>query len=137
MKLTKLTKALLFSMLCIMMCACSDDDEPKIDNAEKELIATSWKGNMIGEKSDGSTIKTQVIVQFLTSDEGQFIELDDKGLPIYGGGGNNLYYHFERNIISFSGAMTGQWTITTLTKKRLVMESFNPYKVVLELERIM
>lgn len=133
MKLTKLTKALLFSMLCIMMCACSDDDEPKINNAEKELIATSWQGYMINYV-DGNVYRHPVIMQFLYPTEGIYVQFDDEGNP---SDASRMSYKFERNVVSFGGAVTGDWTITKLTKKHLVLEAFEPFKSVYELERIM
>lgn len=130
----KFTKPFLFLLMCMVMCACSDDDEPKLDNAASELLSTSWSGHEISYGDDGTVYKRQVILQFLHSDNGQFIPFDDEGNPREGN--NSVSYHFDRNVITFNGAQVGQWTITKLTKKHLEMEAFRPNKSRLILERI-
>ncbi|MCI8999209.1 MAG: hypothetical protein HFJ95_09500 [Muribaculaceae bacterium] len=133
MKLTRLL-LLLFASMMVMSCS-NDDDDKELEKTTDDLIYTSWKGEYTIVGDSGKVGHRNVILQFLTPKTGQYIILDDDGNPLYPGL-NDLWYDFSGPVITFNGALTGRWTITKKTHKRLRLEAYTPYQETLELEKI-
>lgn len=130
----KITKLLWLFVITILLSSCSDDDDKELEKTTDDLIYTSWKGEVYGPDYKGDILRENIILQFLSPTEGQFIRLDEQGKPLFST--NGVSYKFNGPVISFQGAITGQWTITKKTSKHLRLEAYTPYQNTMDLERV-
>lgn len=130
----KFAKYFILSILSVLIVSCGKDDEPELEKSAEDLIYTSWKGVNRGWNYKGDEVTDNVILQFLSKSKGQYIILDDAGIPIPQSG--EIWYTFDGPVIGFDGSLTGKWTIVKRTKNHLKLASFDPYESEMELERI-
>lgn len=117
---------------CVLMTACSNDDEPKIELTGEYLEATTWDAQL-----DCSTypsdypLSDHFVMQFLTKDSG-------KCIPSYGDTDydGQFTYSITKDMITFNGSIVGNWTVKELTKSKMVLQSFQPNEFTLVLSRM-
>lgn len=110
--------AIVFALLSV---SCSHDDEPAFDN--KDLLHTTWKGNDVCYENGEEIASTQFIVEFLTESEGRYIDCDEDGNPT---GDGHFKYNIDGDMITFNGAIEGNWTIIERTKNAITLRAFRP-----------
>lgn len=122
---------LLIALIWAAFTSCSSNDEPSIE--KDSLAQTTWAGTDVCYENDEEIASTPFIVNFLTDTKAQYIFVDENGNP-YGDG--ELKYAIKGEIIYFSGAIVGEWTIVEYNKNRMVLRSFQPKLHIMTLERI-
>ena len=116
---------LLFPILfitCLIMTACSNDDEPKFEFTADYLEATTWDAQLTGSTyPNHNPISDHFVMQFLTKESG-------KCIPTYGDTDyDGLFtYHITKDMILFNGSITGYWTMKEHTATKIVLQSFQP-----------
>ena len=128
--MSKLIIPLLF-IACMIMTACGNDDEPKMELSGEYLEATTWDAEMTDTNYPSSSHQDHFVMQFLTKDSGKCIAT--YGDSDYSG---NFTYHITKEMITFNGSLVGNWTVKEHTKTTIVLQSFQPKEVVLALTKI-
>ena len=126
----KISSILMF-VACVVMTACSKDDEPKLELTAEYLEATTWDAELSGSAYPNHTpISAHFVMQFLTKETG-------KCIPAYGDEDyeGSFTYNITKDMILFNGSLTGYWTVTEQTKTKITMQSFQPYEFNLVLTR--
>lgn len=129
-KMKKLSIIFLF-LSCLIMTACSNDDEPKLELTAEYLEATTWDAELTGTLSPiPEPISAHFIMQFLTKETG-------KCVPTYGDTDfeGSFTYNITKDMILFNGSLTGYWTVIEHTKTRIKMQSYQPNEFSLVLTR--
>lgn len=106
------------------MTACGDDNEPKIEFSGEYLEATTWDAVLTGSTyPDQEPIASHFVMQFLTKESG-------KSIPTYGDSDyeGSFTYHITKQMITFNGSLTGNWSVVEQTPTILVLQSFQPYE---------
>ena len=117
---------------CLLMTACSNDDEPKIELTGEYLEATTWDAQLDGSAyPTGSPLSGHFVMQFLTKDSGKCIP--SYGETYYDG---EFTYYIRKDMITFNGSLTGNWTVKERTKSKMVLQSFQPYEFTLVLTKM-
>ena len=117
---------LIIATLVLFMSSCDDKEEPTLSLSPSDLVQTTWYGT----DNDQETGTINFILEFLSSSNGTYIFVDEKGQP-YGNG--SFKYQIKGKIISFSGAIVGDWTIIERTDQRIVLQAFLPQKHIMSL----
>ena len=120
---------LLFAMLPLVV-GCKKD-EKNADLSAEALSQTIWDGSMTSyDSEDNPGVTTKLILEFLSETEGNCIlpKLHDI---------QDFQYAVNKSVISFNGslAVNGDWYIIEFSKKRLVLQSYIPTKMVMTLNR--
>lgn len=126
----KLSFIFLF-LSCLIMTACSNDDEPTPDLTAEYLEATTWDAELSGTQSPiPEPVSAHFIMQFLTKETGHCV-------PTYGDTNyeGSFTYNITKDMILFNGSLTGYWTVIEHTKTRIKMRSFQPNEFTLVLTR--
>lgn len=118
--------SIIFLIICsISIISCDSNDEPNIEMKPTDLLQTTWYG-VDNAYNDNQVIgKTNFILEFLTESTGTYIFVNENGEP-YGNG--NFQYKIDGRIITFSGAIVGNWTIIEKSNKSITLQSFLPEK---------
>ena len=106
-------------------------DEKNADLSAEALSQTIWDGSMTSyDSEDNPGVTTKLILEFLSETEGNCIlpKLHDI---------QDFQYAVNKSVISFNGslAVNGDWYIIEFSKKRLVLQSYIPTKMVMTLNR--
>lgn len=121
-----------FFFVCLIMTACSKDDEPKLELTAEYLEATTWDAELTGTQSPTpNPISAHFVMQFLTKESG-------KCIPTYGDDTyeGSFSYNITKDMILFNGSLTGYWTVIEHTKTRIKMQSFQPNEFTLVLTKM-
>lgn len=122
----------LFLMLCLLFTACGNDDEPKLELTPEYLEATTWDAQLTGTQTPTpTTISAHFIMQFITKKRGECIAAYDDS-DFQGG----FDYSINKDMITFSGSLIGNWTVKEHTKNKMVLVSYQPKEWVIVLTRI-
>lgn len=117
---------------CLLITACSNDDEPQIELTGEYLSATTWDVQLEGSTyPNGYPLSDHFVMQFLTKDSG-------KCIPSYG---ENDYdgqftYSINKDMITFNGSIVGNWTVKERTKTKMTLQSFQPNEFTLVLTKM-
>ncbi len=117
---------------CILMTACSNDDEPKIELTGEYLEATTWDAQLDGSTDpSGYPLSDHFVMQFLTKDSG-------KCIPSYGDTAydGQFTYSITKDMITFNGSIVGNWTVKERNKSKMVLQSFQPNEFTLVLTKM-
>ncbi len=109
-------------MACLVMTACSNDDEPKEPLTPEYLEATTWDAEFSGSGYPNHTpITAHFVMQFLSQKTG-------KCIPAYGDDSyeGSFTYGINKEMITFNGAFVGNWTVIERKKNRMVLQAFLP-----------
>lgn len=120
--------AIIVSLLSV---SCSHDDEPKFGS--QDLIHTTWMGKDVCYEDGEEIASTQFIAEFLTESEGRYIDCDEDGNPI---GDGHFKYNIDGDMITFNGAIEGNWTIIERTKNDITLRAFRPQEHKMYLTRV-
>lgn len=121
----KLLSIIILIIYSISIISCDSNDEPNIEMNPSDLLQTTWFGVDNAYKDDQVVSKTDFILEFLTESTGTYIFVNENGEP-YGNG--NFQYKIDGRIITFSGAIVGNWTIIEKSNKSITLQSFLPEK---------
>lgn len=117
---------------CIMMSACSSDDELKLELTGEYLEATTWDAVLTdAQSSTQDSGSDHFVMQFLTKESGTCIAA--YGYSDYQG---RFSYHITKDMLSFSGSMIGNWSVVEHSKTKMVLRSFQPTELNLVLTKI-
>ncbi len=111
-----------FFFACLIMTACSNDDEPKLELTAEYLEATTWDAELTGTQSPTpNPISAHFVMQFLTKESG-------KCIPTYGDDTyeGSFTYNITKDMILFNGSLTGYWTVIERTKNKMVLQAYLP-----------
>lgn len=122
--------SLLLAFIISFLVGCEDESELNISS--KDLVQTTWTGVESVYSNEDVIGNTNFILQFLTQSEGTYIFVDDSGEP-YGNG--KFWYKIDRQIMTFEGAIVGNWTIMENSKDQIVLQEYRPQKSILVLKR--
>lgn len=128
-----MNKLISFFAIAVMLLSvsCSHDDEPAFGS--KDLLHTTWKGKDVCYEDGQEIASIQFIVQFLTESEGKYIFVDENGNPT---GDGHFTYNIDGDMITFNGAIVGNWTIIERTKKAITLRAFLPQEHKMYLTRV-
>ncbi len=116
----------------LVMTACNNDDEPKIELTGEYLEATTWDAQLKGSTyPSGYPLSDHFVIQFLTKDIG-------KCIPAYGETDyeGSFIYSIIKDMITFNGSIVGNWTLKEHSKSKMVLQSFQPYEFTLVLTKM-
>ena len=117
----------------MIMTSCgSDDDEPNPGLTSAYLEATTWEAQLAGtDYPTQEPVSDHFVMVFLTKESGECI-------PAYGETdyAGSFSYHITKDMITFSGALIGSWSVVERTDKIMVLRSFRPNEFKLVLTRI-
>ncbi len=114
---------------CLLITACSKDNEPNLELSAEYLEATTWDAELsIIAYPDPTANSAHFVIQFLTKGSGKCIPT--YGDTAYEGG---FTYNIVKDMITFNGSLVGNWTVIEHTKTRIVLQAFlpNEYNLVL------
>lgn len=128
-----MNKLILFMAIImgLLSASCSNDDEPAFGS--KDLLHTTWAGNDVCYEDGEEIASTRFIVVFLTDSEGQYIDCDEEGNPT---GDGHFTYRIDGDMITFNGAIVGNWTIIERTKNSMTLRAYLPKEHKMYLTRI-
>ena len=124
---------LIIAILVLLLSSCDNKEEPTLYLSPSDLVQTTWYGSETSFDNDQETGTINFILEFLSSSNGTYIFVDEKGDP-YGNG--SFKYQIKGKIISFSGAIVGDWTIIERSDQRIVLQAFLPQKHIMSLSKI-
>lgn len=124
---------LIIATLVLFLSSCDDKEEPTLSLSPSDLVQTSWYGTDTSFDNNQETGTINFILEFLSSSNGTYIFVDEKGDP-YGNG--SFKYQIKGKIISFSGAIVGDWTIIERNNQRIVLQAFRPQKHIMYLTKM-
>lgn len=121
---------LVLTVIATVIVGCSRDNKDNVMTSNT-LSQTIWEGSMTSyDSEDNPGVTTKLILEFLSETEGNCIlpKLHDI---------QDFQYAVNKSVISFNGslAVNGDWYIIELSKKRLVLQSYIPTKMVMTLNR--
>lgn len=108
-------------VVALLSVSCSNDDEPTFGS--KDLIHTTWLGKDVCYEDGQEIASVSFIVTFLTESEGKYIFVDENGSPT---GDGHFTYNIDGDMITFNGAIVGNWTIIERTKDNIILRAFLP-----------
>ena len=76
---------LIIATLVLFMSSCDDKEEPTLSLSPSDLVQTTWYGTDTSFDNDQETGTINFILEFLSSSNGTYIFVDEKGQP-YGNG---------------------------------------------------
>lgn len=116
---------------CVLMSACSKDDEPDQAFTPEYLEATTWDAQLSGTAYPNHTpLSSHFIMQFVSKDSGKCIPAYDD--DSYEG---SFIYSITKEMITFNGSFVGNWTVIERTKNKMVLQGFLPNEFILTLTR--
>lgn len=128
-----MNKLISFFAIAVMLLSvsCSHDDEPAFGS--KDLLHTTWKGKDVCYEDGQEIASIQFIVQFLTESEGKYIFVDENGNPT---GDGHFTYNIDGDMITFNGAIVGNWTIIERTTNTITLLALQPEEHKIYLQQI-
>ncbi len=109
-------------MICLIMTACSNDNEPKPELSAEYLEATTWDAELSGSAYPNHTpITAHFVMQFLSKKSGKCIPAYDD--DSYEG---SFTYAITKDMITFNGAFVGNWTVIERSKNKMVLQAYLP-----------
>ena len=108
---------------CLFMTACGND-EPKPELTADYLEATTWDAQLTGLTYPSSEpLSSHFVMQFLTKDTG-------KCIPAYGSDifEGSFTYQITKEMITFNGSLTGNWSLIEKSNTKMVLQAFLPYE---------
>lgn len=132
----KITFRMMFStfIICTLLCLtnCSDNDAPTPVFTSEALEQTTWQAQrIVYNTKDEIEYKEKSILQFITDSKGietVFNEEDEQTWNM------DFTYQVDGKIITFD-KIGGTWTVLEYTETHLVMEAYNPDRMVWTLEK--
>ena len=132
----KITFRMMFStfIICTLLCLtnCSDNDDPTPVFTSEALEQTTWQAQrIVYNTKDEIEYKEKSILQFITDSKGietVFNEEDEQTWNM------DFTYQVDGKIITFD-KIGGTWTVLEYTETHLVMEAYNPDRMVWTLEK--
>lgn len=132
----KITFRMMFSafIICTLLCLtnCSDDDAPTPVFTSEALEQTTWQAQRtVYNTKDEIEYKEKSILQFITDSKGietVFNEEDEQTWNM------DFTYQVDGKIITFD-KIGGTWTVLEYTETHLVMEAYNPDRIVWTLDK--
>lgn len=118
-------------VVALLSVSCSNDDEPTFGS--KDLIHTTWSGKDVCYEDGQEIASVSFIVTFLTESEGKYIFVDENGNPT---GDGHFTYSIDGDMMTFNGAIVGNWTIIERTKDTIILRAFLPKEHKMYLNRI-
>ena len=118
-------------VVALLSVSCSNDDEPTFGS--KDLIHTTWSGKDVCYEDGQEIASVSFIVTFLTESEGKYIFVDENGSPT---GDGHFTYNIDGDMMTFNGAIVGNWTIIERTKDTIILRAFLPKEHKMYLNRI-
>ena len=118
-------------VVALLSVSCSHDDEPTMGS--KDLIHTTWSGKDVCYEDGQEIASVSFIVTFLTESEGKYIFVDENGNPT---GDGHFTYSIDGDMMTFNGAIVGNWTIIERTKDTIILRAFLPKEHKMYLNRI-
>lgn len=107
---------------CLIMVACSNDDEPKSGITSDYLEATMWDAELTGSAYPNHTpISAHFVMTFLNKESGKCIPAYDD--DSYEG---SFVYSVNKDMITFNGSITGNWFVVKRTKTQIVLRAYLP-----------
>lgn len=116
-------------LVCLVMTACGNDDEPKPEFSAEYLEATVWDAELTGV-STPKPYSAHFVMQFLSKKNGKCIAA--YGNDDYVG---NFTFSITKEMITFNGSIVGNWNVVKQTKTTIVLQSFQPYELNLVLTK--
>ena len=122
---------LLITIIVGLLTVSCSHDEPTFGSSD--LIHTTWSGTDVCYEDGDEIASVSFIVTFLTESEGKYIFVDENGSPT---GDGHFTYNIDGNMITFNGAIVGNWTIIERTKDTIILRAFLPKEHKMYLNRI-
>lgn len=111
-------------VVALLSVSCSNDDEPTFGS--KDLIHTTWSGKDVCYEDGQEIASVSFIATFLTESEGKYVFVDENGNPT---GDGHFTYNIDGDMMTFNGAIVGNWTIIERTKDTIILRAFLLYFV--------
>ncbi len=133
----KITLCMVLStfIICAMLCLtnCSNDDAPTSVFTPEALKQTTWQAQMtVYNIEDEIDYTKQSILQFTNESEGIYTRTNEEDGYMWN---TDFTYQVNGKIITFDN-IAGPWTVLEYTGTHLVMEAYNPNKMVWTLEKM-
>ena len=122
---------LLITIIVGLLTVSCSHDEPTFGSSDH--IHTTWSGTDVSYEDGDKIESVSFIVTFLTESEGKYIFVDENGSPT---GDGHFTYNIDGNMITFNGAIVGNWTIIERTKDTIILRAFLPKEHKMYLNRI-
>lgn len=122
-------------IICAMLCLtnCSNDDAPTFVFTPETLKQTTWQAQMtVYNLEDDIDYTKQSILQFSNESEGIYTRTNEEDGYMWN---TDFTYQVNGEIITFDN-IAGPWTVLEYTGTHLVMEAYNPNKMVWTLEKM-
>ncbi len=122
-------------MACTLLCLanCGNDDAPLPAFTPEALKQTTWQAQMaVYDIEDEVDYTQQSILQFTTESEGIHTRTNEEDGYMWN---TDFTYRIDGKIITFDN-MAGPWTVLEYTGTRLVMQAYNPNRMVWTLEKM-
>ncbi|MDE5608390.1 MAG: hypothetical protein K2I64_05615 [Muribaculaceae bacterium] len=117
---------------CLIVLTCCSNDESEIELTGEYIEATTWDAELTGSAYPNHTpISSHFVMQFLSKESG-------KCIPAYGDDSyeGSFRYHITKDMITFNGAIVGNWTVVERAKTRMILRAFLPNEFKLVLTRM-
>ncbi len=124
---------IIFSFVaCLILTACSNDDEPIPELTPEYLEATTWDAELSGTAYPYHTpISAHFVMQFLSKKSGKCIPAYDD--DSYEG---SFIYGITKGMITFNDAFVGNWSVIERTKNKMVLQAYLPNEFTLVLTKM-
>lgn len=122
-------------MACTLLCLanCSNDDAPLPAFTPEALKQTTWQAQKtVYETKDKVAYTEPSILQFTNGSKGVYTKMNEEGEYQWN---TDFTYRIDGKIITFDN-MAGPWTVLEYTGTRLVMQAYNPNRMVWTLEKM-
>ncbi len=122
-------------MACTLLCLanCSNDDAPLPTFTPEALKQTTWQAQKtVYETKDKVAYTEPSILQFTNGSKGVYTKMNEEGEYQWN---TDFTYRIDGKIITFDN-MAGPWTVLEYTGTRLVMQAYNPNRMVWTLEKM-
>lgn len=133
----KITLCMVLStfIICAMLCLtnCGNDDAPTSVFTPEALKQTTWQAQMtVYNIEDEIDYTKQSILQFTNESKGIYTRTNEEDGYMWN---TDFTYQVNGKIITFDN-IAGPWTVMEYTGTHLVMEAYNPNKMVWTLEKM-
>lgn len=122
-------------MACTLLCLanCGSDDAPLPAFTPEALKQTTWQAQKtVYETKDKVAYTEPSILQFTNGSKGVYTKMNEEGEYQWN---TDFTYRVDGKIITFDN-LAGPWTVLEYTGTRLVMQAYNPNRMVWTLEKM-
>lgn len=131
--MNKILISLITVITALSIISCDDKDKPTLTLSPSELFQTTWSGTDTAFEEGYESDTINFILEFNSTSSGTYIFVDENGNP-YGNG--SFKYQINGRILSFTGALVGDWSIIEKNDNRIILQAFLPQKHIIVLTKM-